>query len=133
MSLQKIAYFGHGWYLATHERPLVKQPFEAWQHGPVIRVLYDAFKGFGDAPVRTRAKRLDPVTREDTVVAPQLNADDMMFVQQITRRYGPIHAFELSRLTHEVGTPWDQVWNAPGGRVTLGMRIADDLIRSLLC
>lgn len=38
-SLLKIIYFAHGWHLAEFGLPLIGQPFEAWQHGPVVRVV----------------------------------------------------------------------------------------------
>ena len=129
MALHKITFFAHGWYLATHGLPLVRQPFEAWQHGPVIRVLFDALKDAGEKPVTKRVCKMDPVTRTTTVVAPALEPSDANFVRHVFRRYGSVHAFELSRLTHLPGTPWERVWNAPGGRVNLGMRIPDGSIR----
>jgi len=45
MTLLKVLYFAHAWYLAKKNAPLVGQPFEAWRHGPVNRVVYDQFKG----------------------------------------------------------------------------------------
>jgi len=38
-SLLKILYFSHGWYLAKYDKNLIAHEFEAWQHGPVIRVV----------------------------------------------------------------------------------------------
>jgi uncharacterized phage-associated protein len=129
MALQKIAYFAHGLYLAAHSSVLIKQPIEAWDHGPVVRVIYDAFRTAGDAPIRTRAQRTDPVTREVAIVAADLEQETASFVEHVVRRYGHIHASELRRMTHEPGGPWHQVWHAPGGRVTLGMRIDNDVVK----
>jgi uncharacterized phage-associated protein len=129
MALQKIAYFAHGLHLASHGAPLVKQPFEAWEHGPVVRVVYDAFRSAGDAPIAARATRLDPVTREVHVVTPDFPEDTAWFVEQVVRRYGHIHASELRRMTHEEGGPWHQVWHSPSGRITLGMRIDNEAVR----
>ena len=129
MALQKIAYFAHGLHLAARGDSLIRQPIEAWEHGPVVRVIYDAFRGAGDAPIRTRAQRLDPVTREQAVVEPDLAEETAWFVEQVVRQYGHIHASELRRMTHEDGSPWHQVWHAPGGRVTLGMRIDNEVVR----
>ena len=98
--------------------------------GPVVRVVYDAFKAAGDAPVRTRAERTDPVTRERSLVPADLAPEAASFVEHVVRRYGHFHASELRRMTHVAGGPWHQVWHAPGGRVTLGMRIDNDAVRS---
>src|SRR3954466_3457608 len=64
LQLYKMVYFAHGWYLATEQRRLVLQDFQAWSYGPVVRVLRDAFKSFGKSPIRARAERLDIYTGE---------------------------------------------------------------------
>ena len=129
MALQKITYFAHGLHLAAHGAPLVKQPFEAWEHGPVVRVVWEAFRSAGDAPITERATRLNPVTREVQVVAPDFPVETATFVELVVRRYGHIHASELRRMTHVEDGPWHQVWHAPSGRVTLGMRIDNEAVR----
>ena len=129
MALQKITYYAHGLYLAARGASLVKQPFEAWEHGPVVRVVYDAFKSAGDSPIVSRAQLLNPVTRELEAVPPDLPPDTAWFVEQVVRKYGHIHASELRRMTHEIGGPWHQVWHSPAGRVTLGMRIDNEVVR----
>ena len=41
LKLQKLVYIAHGYYLAlTGGNPLVNEPFEAWDYGPVNRTLY---------------------------------------------------------------------------------------------
>ena len=54
---------------------------------------------------------------------------DREFLGGIVVGYGHLHAFELSKMAHEPGGPWDRVWNAPGGRISLGMRISNATIR----
>jgi uncharacterized phage-associated protein len=44
LSLQKLLYFIHGWFYSIYDEPLIKNKFEAWQYGPVQRVIYDQFK-----------------------------------------------------------------------------------------
>src|SRR5438105_4743016 len=60
MTLLKVLFFAHAWYLVKFERPLLAQPFEAWKHGPVSRVVYDQYKGLGDKPITTKAVSFDP-------------------------------------------------------------------------
>ena len=47
MKLQKLVYFAHGWNLAISNNPLIKEPIEAWDYGPVISTIYNEFKLFG--------------------------------------------------------------------------------------
>lgn len=51
MHLQKLTYFAHGWYIAFNDQeqiqPLINEPFQAWEYGPVCSSIYHEFKGFG--------------------------------------------------------------------------------------
>lgn len=50
LSLQKLAYFAHGWHLALFDKPLLEEndAFEAWRYGPVLPELYHALKAFSN-------------------------------------------------------------------------------------
>jgi len=50
MQLQKMMYFAHGWNLARHNAPLVKEHAEAWEYGPVFPSVYHEYKKYGSAP-----------------------------------------------------------------------------------
>mgnify|MGYP001005556689 CR=1 FL=1 len=47
LELQKILYIAHVAHLGSLDRPLIEEPFEAWDFGPVIANLYHYIKGFG--------------------------------------------------------------------------------------
>ena len=51
MTLLKVLYFAHAWHLAKENEALIAQPFEAWRHGPVNRVVYEQMKGQGSKPI----------------------------------------------------------------------------------
>jgi uncharacterized phage-associated protein len=130
MSLLKILYFAHAWHLAKTGEPLVGQPFEAWRHGPVCRVVYDQFKGSGEAPLRERATALNVArVRFETVAYSTLDEDTSGLLRHVFDYYSQYHPFKLSDLTHEKGSPWDQVWSLASRRAVPGMVISDDLIR----
>ena len=44
LKMQKLVYFAHGWHLAITGAPLISEPIQAWQYGPVISSLYQIFK-----------------------------------------------------------------------------------------
>ncbi len=129
MALHKIAYFAHGWRLAGQGEPLVLQQFEAWEYGPVLRSVYDSFKSAGRARIITRAVGLNPVTRQIYTVTADFPPKDRAFLRAVLAAYGRYSAPRLSEATHLPGGAWDQVWNAPGGKITLGMRIGNEAIR----
>ncbi len=127
MSILKLIYFAHGWYLAARDRPLIKQDFEAWQYGPVVKVVRDEFKSFGNHPITARACRWDLLSGDRIEVKPCLATDDGKFVKDIFEAYHVYNAWQLSELTHEKGSPWDRLWNAsePIGRMSLRLRNRD--------
>jgi uncharacterized phage-associated protein len=128
MALLKIIFFGHGWNFARTRRPLIREPFEAWKNGPVVRIVWESFRDEAGRPITGRATRLNPVTQETSVVRYDLDAETASFLESIVETYADVHAFELSNMTHAKGSPWDRAWNAPGGKVRAGMLISNDEI-----
>lgn len=129
MQLLKILYFAHGWFLAEYKMPLVKQNFEAWDYGPVIRVVRDSFKCFGKETITSRAESFDIFTGECFVVEPILDDGHATFVEQVFVAYHMKGAWELSDMTHERGSPWDRIWNTEEPLGRLGLRIPQEEIR----
>jgi uncharacterized phage-associated protein len=130
MTLLKVLYFAHAWHLVKEGKPLIAQPFEACDHGPVNRVVYDQFKSFGKKHISTRAVSLNP---KDATFGPthySFDANTEKFLSNIFDYYSQFHAYRLSDLTHEKGGPWDVIWSAAATRAVPGMHIPDDLIAS---
>jgi uncharacterized phage-associated protein len=130
LALYKIIYFAHGWHLSSLETPLISQDFEAWKHGPVVKVLHDEFGRFGSRPITARAYKFDIFSRVRTQVEPHLAAVDKKFIASIFDAYHVYDAWKLSEMTHETGSPWDLLWNAsePTGR--LGLRLRNNDIKA---
>ncbi len=129
MTLLKIIYFAHGWHLARTGDQLVSNAFEAWKHGPVVRCVYDCFRDSESSPIRGRASRFNVATGKHEVVGYSLADTEREFLEHIFEAYSRFSALQLSDMTHEKNSPWDRVWNAPAGKVTLGMRISDQAIK----
>src|SRR5438132_10387110 len=68
LRLNKLLYFIHGWALTSRPEGLVRNHFLAWQHGPVVRPVYDAFKIYGDSPVTRPAEYLDYASGETKAI-----------------------------------------------------------------
>lgn len=131
MSLLKILYFAHAWHLAKTDQPLVGQPFEAWKHGPVSRVVYEQFKGLGSKPILDRAKIINVETATFEPASYQ-NIDRVTaeFLENIFDYYSQYHPYRLSDLTHEEGSPWEIVWTEATRKAVPGMVISNDSIRA---
>lgn len=129
LSLQKILYFIHGWYFATHEKPLIKNKFEAWQYGPVQRVLYEQFKSFKNTPLSgARATFIDPETGKKITRAPIVEDSDAYLILSVLEKYQSYSASQLVDESHVEDGPWEYVWQQAEDSIYPGMKIPDELI-----
>lgn len=106
MQLQKLVFFAHGAHLAAYDEPLIHEPVKAWDFGPVIPSLYERLREYGSGPV------YNPI---DYFGANSLGPREQQAVRSAWRAYGHLDAWQLSDITHQQGSPWEQVWNN-GGR-----------------
>jgi uncharacterized phage-associated protein len=114
MQLLKLTYIAHGWFYGIHGRPLICDPVEAWQYGPVIPNLYDAIKHYRGAAINSKIH----------APAVPLTEEEQDIVEQVYDVYGGYTGPQLSNMTHAPGTPWYLTY-VPG---SFGLRIPDDLI-----
>jgi len=110
MQLLKLVYIAHGWALALIGDPLTSEEPEAWQHGPVYPSIYREFRRFGSEPILAGAS--SPFG--GTYNAP-LSDQQRSVIRSVVQAYGHLHAFALSRITHETDTPWSKVYQSGKG------------------
>lgn len=112
MKLQKLVYIAYGWALALTGRRLFDEPIEAWEHGPVIRSLYDEFKRFGGDAIKGRATEfnLDDFDISEPRV-PEDDADTVLILDKVWAAYRRFSGWQLRQKTHEPGTPWSVTYN----------------------
>ncbi|MBD3827309.1 MULTISPECIES: type II toxin-antitoxin system antitoxin SocA domain-containing protein [Stenotrophomonas] len=127
MQILKLVYVAHGWYLGFRGEPLINEPVEAWQYGPVIRSLYRKVKKFGSSAVTEKLTTFEfpfggVATVEDPKVASLLN--------NVWNGYGHFGGIKLSEMTHMKGSPWWKVWNDDAGHARKCAVIPDDVIRA---
>lgn len=108
LKLQKLVYFAHGWHLAVTGEPLIDEPVQAWQYGPVIPSLYQRFKRFGSSPIA----QLGYATGLNGDPYPPMPTDarTINVLDKVWQEYGRYTAVQLSNLSHEPGSPWARVW-----------------------
>lgn len=99
LKLQKILYLAQGKYLGQHgvNSPLFEEPIEAWQLGPVVRDVYNAFSACGASPITV----LD--IPDAALVAPAQSV--AKHLDAIWDKYGIYSASYLVELTHKQA-PW---------------------------
>lgn len=128
ITINKIVFFLHAWYLARTGVPLVSAKVEAWDYGPVFRELYAEFKHLGRRPIDMRACRRNPLTAEREECVEPIDERDLEFLRSLLDRYVGMSASKLVELSHVRGGPWDQVYNHEGVS-NPGMQISDEVIR----
>jgi uncharacterized phage-associated protein len=102
MTVLKMIFFAHGLAYPQLGRKLIKDPFYAWQWGPVEVNTYEAFQKYGGGPIRTiSGKRSDELKKLEKDTALTNFLDRLMPLARI-------NPFNLSEKTHEKGSPWDQ-------------------------
>ncbi len=94
MKLQKLVYYAQAWSLVWDEKPLFKDPIEAWAAGPVVRKLFNAHRG--RFKVRKGDIKGDPGALSDV---------QRETVDAVLRSYGEKPAHWLSELSHRED-PW---------------------------
>lgn len=133
MAVQKLVYIGHGWNFALNGKDpagaLICDNIEAWDWGPVIPVLWDSLKRYGNQPIHGPIHQQEwrgPNENRGPEIRSQLTEKEREVIDVVYRVYGNKNAIRLSEITHEHGTPWEQVYQ-PNKR---NIQISDDLIAS---
>ena len=98
--VMNLVYFCHAWMLGLYNRPLIKQPIEAWCIGPIIQDIYQKFKKYHGNPIRSKIRAADA------------NFDHAQedLIKQVYTKYGYLSGIRLFELTQEADAPWDRVW-----------------------
>jgi uncharacterized phage-associated protein len=133
MKLQKLVFFAHGWTLALTGNPLISDPIEAWEFGPVIPALYHEFKRFGNEPITEPAREGTFRGLKFGTFVPTLDdyesnssrSTARQVLSKIWEKYSGFSAARLSNATHEKGSPWAEVYDPD----KLHIRIPDPLIK----
>ena len=91
--LQKLSYYVYAWHLVVCDKKISDVRFEAWEHGPVCRRLYNKYKKYGWNAIPKY---------EGFVLA---NGEEIKFIQSVISVYGDFSADELECMTHKE-SPW---------------------------
>ena len=105
LKLLKLVYIAHGWSFPFLKQPLLSEPAQAWQYGPVIPSLYRAISRFRAGPI------IEPVPDTDPQ---ELSEQARGLIQSVYDTYSQFSGVQLSNMTHMPNTPWSEAWNAHG-------------------
>lgn len=105
MKLLKLVYISHGWFMGYNDDPLISDAVLAWEHGPVIRKVYDRFKVYGRNQITSLTDINFDGTFEDAEIGPT-DSKVKSFLELIWKKYHQYDGLTLSALTHKAGSPW---------------------------
>ena len=94
LKLQKILYYAQGYYLANYDKPLFKEDFQAWAHGPANEGIYDKYKSCKYNTI--------PMPKEDL---PLMDDELNDFLNDIWQTFGIYDGKYLEEQTHKE-SPW---------------------------
>ena len=129
LSMQKIVFFCHVWSLIRLRTPLIRQTFEAWEHGPVLQYLYREFKEYDDNPILKRARRMNPETGEFEIVREDFDPATLKLLHEVVNFYSRLRPYDLVEISHVQGGPWYRTWHH-NGSTNPGMKIENHAITS---
>lgn len=90
LKLQKLCYYALGFYLAITGKRLFDNDIEAWQHGPVVRELYNKYHEY-------KAEIL-PISED--FYSDKIKPENMELLEDIYERYDQFSAWKLRNMTH---------------------------------
>ena len=93
LKLQKLLYYAQGFNLAINNTPLFKEDVLAWEHGPVVREVYNQYRDNARAPI---APKTCPST---------LTKSEKVLIENVWKVYGQFSAWKLRDMTHNE-SPW---------------------------
>jgi uncharacterized phage-associated protein len=96
LKLQKLVYYAQGCHLALFGKPLIEEPIEAWEHGPVVPALYRKFKMHAATPIPRPKNGIDKAKYTKKV---------RELLDEVFQVYGQFSASKLRNMTH-AEPPW---------------------------
>lgn len=95
LKIQKLVYYVQGFHLALEGAPIFGENILHWDHGPVVRELYDEYKALGYKPI--------PVP--DGIDTSMFSKRQLSLIEEVNSVYGQFSAWKLRDMTHNE-SPW---------------------------
>lgn len=98
LKIQKLLFYAQAWHLVNFNVPLFKEEIEAWNLGPVIREVYDAFRVYGATPIK-----YEETGRETEV----FTDEQKNYLDEFYDIFSKFSAHELVNMSHSE-PPWKE-------------------------
>ena len=98
LKLQKLLYYCQGFSLALTNKTIFKDDIIAWEHGPIIRKVYDKYKDYKSEGIPPSKKGLEYYKELKTTGIDKI-------IDEVWNVYWQFSAWKLRNMTHEE-PPW---------------------------
>lgn len=124
LKLQKLLYFFYTDYIRKHKVKPFSEDFLAWDYGPVVREVYDAYKSYGRSNIHSKEDDITLIMKErdfklsvySRFKKTSIHGNVLETLEETLNEYGDKSATELVNLTHQKDSPWDKVFKGGSGR-----------------
>lgn len=99
LKLQKLIYYTDAWHSVFIGKPLIIEDFQAWMHGPVVRTLWDYYKG------ESILNGVISYRDDPTDLMLDVTFEQMEIINDVLDEYGDKSSYYLECLTHDE-YPW---------------------------
>lgn len=117
LKLQKILYYIQAAFLVETGEPCFPDEIVCWQHGPVVRIVYDEFRIYeaGSIPKQERVKKMVFKNgmlkfEEQPYQDPQMSTEQKKLIDRVLNGLMSYDAWYLVDRTHEEA-PWKDMNN----------------------
>lgn len=133
LKLQKLIYLVYEKALKQKNISIFPERILAWQHGPVVKEVYDEYKSYGKTPIylseeddneliHTPENRITPIAMR--ILSAEHGKEILQIIEETVLEYKSFTAWELVELTHTKNSPWHTVNQKKG----LNQHISDKII-----
>lgn len=124
MSLQKLLFIANGLYTAKEGEPLISEPVEVWQYGPVINSVYHEFKGCGNSDIQTMPLLYSLTPNKELDKTAEQAIDFALKVAE------NLNAIQLSNWSHQPESPWTKA--KENGETVISKELLKDYFKKFI-
>lgn len=123
LKVQKLLYFADGVNLAVNDKPLFKEKIYAWQHGPVVKEVYEKLKVNGNKDIAFDEKNYETIKKIND------NSAIYEILVSVYNSYAGYTAWQLREKSHVAGGPWQVTVDTKGLLKEIDKRLIKDYFK----
>ena len=109
LKLEKLVYICFAEYLCKYDKELYKDDIYAYKYGPVVRSVYNRYKGYGYKEIENQdidSTGISEMPSRSRILFAQSGLEKIKSIDDTLKKYGTFSASDLVELTHKPETPW---------------------------